>query len=106
MIVRALAADNADLHKGGRVTVDSIRTHAFRHVAVRIRTFERPHVLFVRTQIFRLRESQRILVGQFRQRLGRACRRAMISARTAERRALPASSRSGLSTNSTVCGTL
>ena len=36
----------------------------------------------------------------------RACRRAMTSSRTADRRALPASSRSGVSLNSTVRGTL
>lgn len=40
------------------------------------------------------------------QRVTRVCRRAMISSRTAGRRALPASSRSGRSTISTVFGTL
>ena len=35
-----------------------------------------------------------------------ACRRAMTSSRTADRRALPASSRSGVSLNSTVRGSL
>ena len=72
----------------------------------RIRTFKRPHVVLVRTLIFGFAIAADARVGQFRQRLARACSRAMISARTAERRALPASSRSGLSTNSTVRGTL
>ena len=44
-------------------------------------------------------------VGQCRQERARASR-AMTSSRTADRRALPASSRSGVSTNSTVRGTL
>ena len=44
--------------------------------------------------------------GQRRQPAPRGRNRAMTSARTAERRALPASSRSGVSTNSTVAGTL
>lgn len=34
MIVRALAADNAELDKGDRVTIDSIRTHTTKHFPV------------------------------------------------------------------------
>ncbi len=51
-------------------------------------------------------ESRRDTAGQLGHRRARACRRAMTSSRTADRRALPASSRSGRSTNSTVRGTL
>ena len=34
MVLRALAADNADLHEGDRVTIDSVRTHATKHFPV------------------------------------------------------------------------
>ena len=52
------------------------------------------------------RRTSSAAAGQCGQRRGRACRRAMTSSRTADRRALPASSRSGMSMNSTVRGTL
>lgn len=47
-----------------------------------------------------------VKTGLARQGATRDCLRAMIPSRTALRRALPASSRSGRSTNSTVFGTL
>ena len=37
MIVRALAADNAELDKCDRVTIDSVRTHTTRHFPVQRR---------------------------------------------------------------------
>src|SRR6478735_4431254 len=36
MIVRALSADNTELAKCDRVTIDSIRTHTTKHVLVQI----------------------------------------------------------------------